>query len=66
MHPLMVVFGVSYALLLLWFRRGRPAIAGVGMLAALFPFGMFPPPTDAYRSIIETHFYFFPAEMGVV
>ena len=58
-HPLMVVFGVSYALLLWWFRRGRPAIAGVGMLAVLFPFGMFPPPTGAYRSIIETHFYFF-------
>jgi hypothetical protein len=58
-HPLMVVFGVSYVLILEWFRSKDVANTPVVVLAALLPFGLFPPPTDSYRSIIGTHFYFF-------
>lgn len=57
-HPLMVVFGLSYAILLLWTnRRGfGPVILGA-MLS--LPFGFFPPVTDAYREAINSHSYFF-------
>jgi hypothetical protein len=59
-HPLMAVFGVSYALLLWWMGRGwskpamRPSIAAV-----VLPLGLFPPVTDAYREVLETRQYFF-------
>src|SRR4030095_9644532 len=48
-----------YALLLVWFRR-RPIVEPrFSALAAVFPFGLFPPPTDAYRSVVQTRSYFF-------
>ena len=57
-HPLMVVFGLSFAILLLWTNRRASGIVRVaGML--LFPFGFFPPVTDAYREAINSHSYFF-------
>jgi len=58
-HPLMVVFGVSYAALLMWFRRDRTADPLRPSLAAALPFGLFPSPTDAYRSVVQTRSYFF-------
>lgn len=59
-HPLMVVFGVSYALLLIWFRLRTPdsSPSSAAIMAALFPFGLFPPPTDVYRTILKNHRYF--------
>jgi len=61
-HPLMVVFGVSYALLLWFFsRQAKPreernyVIVG----AALLPLGLFPPVTNAYREVLDSHSYFF-------
>jgi hypothetical protein len=58
-HPLMVVFGVAYALLLAWFRRNATANTRLPAFAAALPFGLFPPPTDAYRSVVHTRSYFF-------
>jgi hypothetical protein len=61
-HPLMVVFCLAYVVLLLWLDRNpspatRPQLASVAAL--LFPLGMFPPVTDAYRKILQTRSYFF-------
>jgi hypothetical protein len=63
-HPLMVVFGVSYALILLWAgQRQKAALpnprAAVAGCLLLFPFGLFPPVSDAYREVLETRPYFF-------
>jgi len=61
-HPLMVVFGVSYVLLLWFFsRQAKPreerdyVIVG----AALLPLGLFPPVSNAYREVLDSHSYFF-------
>lgn len=62
-HPLMVGFGVSYAVLLLWFSTPRSSFAGwagwVPAAAVLFPLGLFPPVTQAYRDVLNSHEYFF-------
>ena len=62
-HPLMAVFGVSYSLVLLWMehreslaaRRSPAMIAG----SLLFPFGLFPHPSEAYREAFRKKPYFF-------
>jgi hypothetical protein len=59
-HPLMVVFGLSYAILLLGMERshGRPQTRiASGFL--LLPFGLFPPVTGAYQQVLQSHAYFF-------
>jgi len=61
-HPLMVVFCLAYVVLLVWLDRTpasatRPQLASLAAL--LFPLGMFPPVTDAYREILQTRSYFF-------
>ena len=58
-HPLMVVFGVSYFALLVWLRRNqREAVT-----AALLPLGLalpfLQPVTGAYREALQAHSYFF-------
>jgi hypothetical protein len=55
-HPLMVVFGFAYVVLIIALeRREKLSIA-----ACLFlPFGLFPPVSDAYREILNTRSYFF-------
>jgi len=62
-HPLMVVFALSYAVVFLWFDRGGvPATAPrseASSAAFLFPLGLFPPVTDAYREILQSRPYFF-------
>jgi len=59
-HPLMVVFGVSYAILLLWFSQREVMKAQVATtMAVLLPFGLFPPVSDAYREVLNSHSYFF-------
>jgi hypothetical protein len=61
-HPLMVVFSLSYALLFFLEEREwrllRPA-TGTIAAAFLFPLHLFPPVTDSYREILETRPYFF-------
>jgi hypothetical protein len=54
-HPLMVVFGFTYVVLVIALERRERFSA-----AWLFlPFGLFPPVTDAYREILNTRSYFF-------
>lgn len=59
-HPLMIVFGLSYATLLLGMEwgRSRPQNRAAGAWL-LLPFGLFPPVTAAYREVMESHAYFF-------
>ena len=57
-HPLMVVFGLSYAMLLLWTHRSAAGPLSVSAML-FFPFGFFPPVTDAYREAINSRSYFF-------
>jgi hypothetical protein len=63
-HPLMVVFGIAYIVLLLCFSRHRIVTtdsyrAGAVTAMLLFPLGLFPPVTDAYREVLQTRPYFF-------
>lgn len=59
-HPLMIVFGISYAAILLWMNRtSRRTPAPAALL--LLPFGLFPPVTAAYREVLQTRPYFFLA-----
>jgi hypothetical protein len=62
-HPLMVVFGVSYAVVFLGTRRHKATEpskqATMAGALLLFPFGLFPPVSDAYREVLDTRPYFF-------
>jgi hypothetical protein len=58
-HPLMVVFGLSYAILLLWMQPGRGLQTVRAKVLLLVPLGLFPPVTGAYREVMESHSYFF-------
>jgi len=58
-HPLMVVFGLTYALLLWLGRRPRESHSGFAKALALLPLGLFPSATDTYRQVMESHSYFF-------
>ena len=59
-HPLMVVFGFSFVVLLVWMKR-RTSNSSIQWAAALvlFPFGLLPPITKAYREVLDIHRYFF-------
>jgi hypothetical protein len=60
-HPLMVGFGISFAIIFWWTERqpfARPRHTAVAA-ALLFPFGLFPPVTDAYREVLNSRPYFF-------
>ncbi|OLC94399.1 MAG: hypothetical protein AUH86_14560 [Acidobacteria bacterium 13_1_40CM_4_58_4] len=59
-HPLMVVFGLSYAILLLGMEwsQARPRTRIVSAFL-LLPFGLFPPVTGAYREVLQSRAYFF-------
>ena len=56
-HPLMAVFGLAYAVLLIWGRRMQRALQQYAL--ALFPIALFPPVTGAYRQVLDSHSYFF-------
>lgn len=63
-HPLMVVFGASYALIfwLLEFRKqnslqGYKSATGFALLG--FPLGLFPPVSAEYRQALDSRPYFF-------
>ena len=55
-HPLMVVFGLSYAALVLVTGRRTSGLPLASALA-LIPF--FPPMTEAYRQVLQSRSYFF-------
>jgi len=56
-HPLMAVFGVSFAVLVLWIECA--GLSAQCMAAILLPLGLFPPVTDAYREALQSRSYFF-------
>ena len=56
-HPLMALFGLAYALLLIGGRRMQRALRQYAL--ALFPIALFPPVTGAYRQVLDSHSYFF-------
>ncbi len=62
-HPLMVVFGATYALFYLVLSyskvRVKSAEPAVIEVAGLIPFGLFPPATEAYRQALNSRPYFF-------
>lgn len=59
-HPLMVVFGLSYVgLLLLMGRNRRESNVQHASAFLLLPFGLFPPLTGAYNQVMASHSYFF-------
>jgi hypothetical protein len=59
-HPLMAVFGLSYAGLVVGMSRTEIGSRAPAASAALtLPIGFFPPVTDAYREVLETRSYFF-------
>jgi hypothetical protein len=59
-HPLMAVFGVAYAALLLWIPwRPVKFVPAPAAACLLFPLSMFPPVTGAYRDVLLTRPYFF-------
>jgi len=57
-HPLMAVFSLALALILLW-REARSSRANYASAFAIFPLALFPPVTSAYRQVLESHSYFF-------
>lgn len=59
-HPLMVVFGVTFCLLLVLERKPHTGGNTSAMAFVLFfPFGFFPPPTEGYRKVVQSRSYFF-------
>jgi hypothetical protein len=62
-HPLMAGFALIYVALYAWlehpFTTMRPLPSAAGACALLFPLGLFPPVTDAYREILQSRSYFF-------
>ncbi len=58
-HPLMVVFGVSFAVIFLWMDRRSASPLQTTAAAAILPFGLFPPVTEAYRQVLSSRPYFF-------
>ncbi|HEY7615718.1 MAG TPA: hypothetical protein VH744_02870, partial [Terriglobales bacterium] len=58
-HPLMVVFGVTCAGLMIVTERRYRWLGFPRAAACLLPLSLFPPVTDAYREILESRPYFF-------
>ncbi len=58
-HPLMAVFGIAFAAVFLWADRESSPWLHTTAAAALLPFGLFPPLTDAYREVLNSRPYFF-------
>ncbi len=55
-HPLMVVFGVSYFLIVVALKRWPSAVA---VAPALMPFGLLQPVSSSYMETLDLHPYFF-------
>ena len=56
-HPLMALFGLSYAALLIGGRRMQQLLRQYA--PALIPIPLFSPVTGAYRQVLDSHSYFF-------
>ena len=61
-HPLMIVFGVAYAAILLtleWRKTSPRGAAAANAMCLFLPFTFFPPLSDAYREVLQRHSEFF-------
>jgi len=62
-HPLMIVFGCAYVVILLsmeWWEREPPGSSrGAEAVAFVLPVSLFPPISDAYREVLDRHSEFF-------
>ena len=62
-HPLMIVFGFTYAIIMLTRdrieRQSLQSSQSATAFAAFLPLGLFPPVTDAYRAVLHKHPEFF-------
>jgi hypothetical protein len=59
-HPLMIVFGVSFVLILIGVRwMWSTPVRYESAVAMLFPLGMFPPVSSAYHEALQSRPYFF-------
>jgi hypothetical protein len=58
-HPLMSGFWLVFATLLLWERSPGSRSVTRPACALLLPLSFFPPVTDAYRRVLDSHSYFF-------
>ena len=62
-HPLMIVFGCAYAVILLsmewWQREPLGSTQGASAVAFFLPLNLFPPVSDAYREVLDRHSEFF-------
>jgi hypothetical protein len=56
-HPLMALFALAYTVLLIEGRRMQRWLRQYAL--ALFPIALFPPVTNAYRQVLDSHSYFF-------
>lgn len=59
LHPLMAVFTLVFALLLIAQRSAAVRAFRSSAAYALFPLTLFPPVTHAYRQALDLHSYFF-------
>src|SRR5437588_1985626 len=62
-HPLMIVFGCAYVVILLsmewWEREPAGSSRGAEAVAFVLPVSLFPPISDAYREGLDRHSEFF-------
>ncbi len=59
-HPLMAGFGLVFVVLLAWRQHATLLITPQSAAALiLFPMGLFPPVSNAYRQVLDSHSYFF-------
>lgn len=56
-HPLMALFGLAYAALLIGGRRLQRALRQYALV--VIPITLFPQVTGAYRQVLDSHSYFF-------
>ncbi len=57
-HPLMASFTLVFVAILVWRKRPSNALCQP-TLALLLPLGFFPPVSNAYRQVLDSHPYFF-------
>jgi hypothetical protein len=57
-HPLMAVFGFVFSALLFWKQKTAVNQTKYAAVMLLFPLGLFPPVSEAYRQVLDSHPYF--------
>jgi hypothetical protein len=58
-HPLMAVFSLAFVVILLSQRSQKTTAVPYAAAAVFLPLSLFPPITEPYRQVLESHSYFF-------